>query len=1257
MGIFGQLDSQFQDQITNNVKEKTTQIGEGLQSAVGALTDLDKAAFAMEVVNTDSVGNLITSVGERLKSWLDKINGLEGQNNTPQPNVAPTINTGTNTVAQIAQNTAEQVQGKVTFDTSDGEAKLDNLQAKAQETISIVEQGATFKVKVQSGGLSRVAKQANTINKASGNKNINVTATASGQEETENLTTAVKDFKALSDKNVKLSVTVSGLSSISSAISQVHSFYNLRDDTVTLTTKHENKATGGHNHGYAPAPPSLGSAARGSYGQIGPKGKGGLTLTGELGYEIAWLPDENRSMILGAEGPQMVNLPGNAVVWTHEQSKRMMKQKAIPAGSHADESANAATYIKKYANNTSTNSGSTILSIAKDTGTSLKDTVKDAAIKVGKVSVFWENLAHRIEGSQRIMDRNASNFENYLKDMRATLHKTGQPLSSGGGGGNDYIKSIQAYSYLNQLQYNKATKSLKKYTKKNKKNKVKIKWKEGKEDKSYRFNFNDFIKYDSGLDTFTINQKALNKVAKSKNKKKGGKNAAKAIKAEAEKRISDKMSKRNTAQDNILKAQQALEKMSEELYDTFFAWENELTKIWELTQKIEAANARIDRKQALLSMYEAQSKVGLSDDKYIKNYVDTFKSKITEQMNTLTLKASKESESIYRQKVLDAVNSTDLIAERNGIQTNYKNSTDLNDRLGYAKALDEINEKLNARELAYAKYLTTSMRADGTIDIVNFNQEQLMKDKEKGDISTDTAKEIISYVKNIEEANKGLEDYYKGITEDITKLYEDLNTLDDKMVDYAKELHTIAEESDKEMIEQAKLLSSAISDALKKLLDGIKQKLDERRKQEDNAKTEQDISKKQQRLTMLQADTAGGHQVEIAQLQQEIAEAQQNYQRDLEDQILEKLQQQGDLAAEQREKLIELTEATNDAINNAAQVDMWMADPEKFRGDIVERYKESKHYKDLTKEEQGKIVKEAEDFVNNLIATKQNRDWAYKYLGDSALAATAGQAQQNEQKGNTITSTHTANANVTPTPSNSTNNAKTETAEQINLNNYNKKISDLNSAGKVTNKDLKDLQALGNKLGYTAKDYLWDLVKTKNITWKKVIKAINSGGGWKFERIVATWPNDSKLREAMNEVLPPHREQVRKNGKVYTNSTLPFEYYKNKKGTPYTGKKYATGGLADYTGPAWLDGTPSKPELVLNAQDTKNFIALKDVLSKAIGSTSSVENTSNNATFEININVDHLNNDYDVDKVVERVKKKIVQDSSYRNVTQVRKFR
>ena len=103
---------------------------------------------------------------------------------------------------------------------------------------------------------------------------------------------------------------------------------------------------------------------------------------------------------------------------------------------------------------------------------------------------------------------------------------------------------------------------------------------------------------------------------------------------------------------------------------------------------------------------------------------------------------------------------------------------------------------------------------------------------------------------------------------------------------------------------------------------------------------------------------------------------------------------------------------------------------------------------------------------------------------------------------------------------------------------------------------------------------------------------------------------------------------------------------------------YKTGGLNTTTGPAWLDGTPSKPELVLNSTDTKNFLALRDVLSKAMGSTKSINNSyGGDNIFEININVDKIEKDYDVDRVADRVKKKILESSSYRNVTQVRNFR
>ena len=48
---------------------------------------------------------------------------------------------------------------------------------------------------------------------------------------------------------------------------------------------------------------------------------------------------------------------------------------------------------------------------------------------------------------------------------------------------------------------------------------------------------------------------------------------------------------------------------------------------------------------------------------------------------------------------------------------------------------------------------------------------------------------------------------------------------------------------------------------------------------------------------------------------------------------------------------------------------------------------------------------------------------------------------------------------------------------------------------------------------------------------------------------------------------------------------------------------YATGGLADSTGLAWLDGTPQEPEYVLNARQTDAFLKLADVLPSMMNST------------------------------------------------------
>jgi hypothetical protein len=101
---------------------------------------------------------------------------------------------------------------------------------------------------------------------------------------------------------------------------------------------------------------------------------------------------------------------------------------------------------------------------------------------------------------------------------------------------------------------------------------------------------------------------------------------------------------------------------------------------------------------------------------------------------------------------------------------------------------------------------------------------------------------------------------------------------------------------------------------------------------------------------------------------------------------------------------------------------------------------------------------------------------------------------------------------------------------------------------------------------------------------------------------------------------------------------------------------YATGGIADFTGPAWLDGTKSHPELVLNARDTQNFIELKDVLAD-MRKNGGLSLTGGDNYYDIKVQVDSLGSDYDVDRAIDRIKARIAQDGAYRNVNTLSRLR
>ena len=95
---------------------------------------------------------------------------------------------------------------------------------------------------------------------------------------------------------------------------------------------------------------------------------------------------------------------------------------------------------------------------------------------------------------------------------------------------------------------------------------------------------------------------------------------------------------------------------------------------------------------------------------------------------------------------------------------------------------------------------------------------------------------------------------------------------------------------------------------------------------------------------------------------------------------------------------------------------------------------------------------------------------------------------------------------------------------------------------------------------------------------------------------------------------------------------------------------FKTGGLADFTGPAWLDGTKSRPEIVLNQQDSANFIMLRDILADVLhASPADTRSGSGDNYIDIQINVEEIKDDYDVEQMANKIRSMLYNDATYRN--------
>lgn len=390
----------------------------------------------------------------------------------------------------------------------------------------------------------------------------------------------------------------------------------------------------------------------------------------------------------------------------------------------------------------------------------------------------------------------------------------------------------------------------------------------------------------------------------------------------------------------------------------------------------------------------------------------------------------------------------------------------------------------------------------------------------------DLTDEINDYKKELKDLWEGWRDGFIDLTNDIADVFQEL---DEKQLEDRQEFYEKLEEQDQ------------------RYLESVRNNIEEERKARERANSFEDLQKKQNRLALLQRDSSGRYANDIAELQEEINQDQQDLADENVDNILDTLEKQMDKDAERHQDILDAMQKQIDSnVENRI---------------YIERAEQT--------------IAQGEQAI--LDAIHMGEDWRN--------ASNAEREKMDEEQATNIAGSKS----------------------------YLEKLNEgITSSSEYISKMVTD--ALTKQ--------------TESLIWT-----------------IGDIPQNDEVHvaHAMETTLPSILEQFF--ARTNTAQDMADDNATNK------AKKYATGGLVNYTGPAWVDGTPGKPEAFLNANQTAMIAAFTANLAKMVSGKFPSSNIEAGSNCEINIDIGSIGADYDIDQAINKVKQEIVNSAQFRNVT------
>lgn len=516
-----------------------------------------------------------------------------------------------------------------------------------------------------------------------------------------------------------------------------------------------------------------------------------------------------------------------------------------------------------------------------------------------------------------------------------------------------------------------------------------------------------------------------------------------------------------------------------------------------------------------------------------------------------------------------------------------------------------------------------------------------------------------------------------------------------------------------EQVEDLKDKYDAMKDADDDYLKALQESIDKQRKLRDQENKWEELAQKRKKLSLQQRDTSGINAVSNQKLEKEIQKDEQNLLDESVDNIINNLKELYELQNETRQEELDYQEALKDNTNWIAEANKivlglgtaedfinWMKqNSEDWKEKTAQQIElEEMELTEMFQKHQEYMEEQEQQIVNSLTVTEAEVQRVISETSEALVSESQRSLNEISTKvDEAITSAKTALTDAMDALTEKQNAYNEAIAEEQ------KKVTELGLAYKdvaSSVSDVKDmLDSLNNGDNSTADvsgfadrlmEHHWGSSNSGSSSNNSSSSSNRGGELAEYEKQkgeanlrnsvldkLETWmmktdtqylTNQGQTVRVANDVYKMSRSEVinilkeRGYHGYYNDDALYIN--KNKNAIDQTAdhapagtyKKFKLGGLVNYTGPAWVDGTPSRPESFLSADDTENIAAFTNVLSSlrelldftTYSQNQTISNTShNNTTIEVNVNVASIASDYDVDSAVERIKQDIADAASY----------